>query len=215
MPSLPWYKDILDRLKAGSTVLDIGCCFAQDLRFLAADGAPTANMYATDIISDFWELSYDLFRDKESFDAQYITADVLDSTSPLSQIGRKIDICLVNQVFHLFDRKSQLMMAKNLVALSQPSCWVVGWHIGSINGAALPVRTETGGDTGSAGSDTKLFHNNETWRDLWRQVGQETNTNWSVETRMQPLREWGYEKEDTDWMGPGAIGFEFICRRVV
>ncbi|KAL8833987.1 MAG: hypothetical protein Q9170_003989 [Blastenia crenularia] len=215
MPSLPWYKDILDRIKAGSSILDIGCCFAQDLRFLAADGAPTANMYATDITPDFWGLSYDLFRDKAFFDARFITADVLGSMPWLGQLETNIDIFLVNQVFHLFDAARQLVMAKNIVALSQSNSWVVGWQIGSINGAALPVRTETGGETGSAGSDTKLFHNDATWRELWQQVGQETNTEWSVETRMQALSEWGYEKEDTNWMGRGAIGFEFICRRVV
>lgn len=215
MPSLPWYKDVLDHLEAGSCILDIGCCFGQDLRFLAADGAPTTNMYATDIVPDFWQLSYDLFRDKGSFGARFITADILDPVSPLSHIETKIDIFLVNQVFHLLNRARQLAMAKNIVALSQPNSWIVGWQIGSISGRALSVRTETGGGAGSAGSDTRLFHNDETWRELWQQVGQETNTEWSTETRRQPLSEWGYEKDDTDWMGPGAMGFEFVCRRVL
>ncbi|KAL8974488.1 MAG: hypothetical protein Q9197_001278 [Variospora fuerteventurae] len=215
MPTLPWYNEILNRLiKRDSSILDIGCCFGQDLRFLAADGAPTAKMYATDIVSDFWELSYDLFRDKDSFRAEFITADVLNPASPLTVLKGEVDIFLVNQVFHLFDKERQIQVAKNIIALSSKDSWVVGWQVGSVDGVALPVRTQTGGSSGSAGSQTKQFHNKETWEAMWQRAGEETNTQWSVETHMEPLEQWGYEKEDTAWMGPGATGLEFICRRM-
>ena len=52
-PNIRWaqldneYDDILARLKGGATLLDLGCGFAQDLRTLAADGAPTESMFAT------------------------------------------------------------------------------------------------------------------------------------------------------------------------
>lgn len=214
MPRLPWYQMILDRVRRGAVIVDVGCCFGQDLRFLAAGGAPTEKMFATDIVSDFWDLSYDLFRDKDSFQAHFNTADVLDSNAPLGEIKSEADILLVNQVFHLFNRERQVAMAKNLVACSRPDTWIVGWHIGSVSGRALPVGVHTGGATGSAGGDTKLFHNDDTWTELWQQVGAETGTQWSIETAMQPLEEWGYEKEDTAWMGPNPMGFEFICRRI-
>ncbi|KAL8651930.1 MAG: hypothetical protein Q9210_002985 [Variospora velana] len=170
-------------------------------------------MYATDILSDFWELGYDLFRDKDSFRAEFITADVLDPASPLTALKGKVDIFLVNQVFHLFDKERQVQVAKNIIALSRQGSWVVGWQVGSVDGVALPVQTQAGGSTGSAGSHTRQFHNRETWQALWQRVGEETDTQWSVETHMEPLKQWGYEKEDTAWMGPSATGFEFICRR--
>ena len=214
MPQLPWYPTIVKRLQEGSSILDIGCCFGQDLRFLAADGVPAANMYASDIVSRFWDLGFDLFRDRTSFNARFIQADILDADSPLKELKSKIDIMLVNQVFHLFSRDRQVNMAKSLVSLGTSDVWVLGWQVGSSHGRPLPVETQTGGKSGSAGSDTKLFHNDRTWQELWRQVGEETGTKWSVETFMQPLEEWGYEKEDTAWMGPGAVGFEFCCRRV-
>ncbi|KAL9013394.1 MAG: hypothetical protein Q9173_001910 [Seirophora scorigena] len=214
MPSLPWYNEILHRLiNKDASVLDIGCCFGQDLRFLAADGAPPAKMYATDIVSDFWELGYDLFRDKNSFCAEFIAADVLDPASSLTALEGKVDIFLLNQVFHLFNKERQIQAAKNVVALSRQGSWVVGWQAGSVKGRALPVGTQTGGSSGSAGSDTKMIHNQATWQALWQQVGEETGTQWSIETRMQPLEQWGYEEEDTAWMGPGVMGLEFICRR--
>lgn len=215
MTSLPCYSLIIDRIKQGASILDVGCCFGQDLRFLAADGAPTGEMYATDIVPDFWHLGYDLFRDKARFNARFIAADILAAHSSLLQeLEGRVDISLVNQVFHLFSREKQVTMAKNLVRMSTAPGWIVGWHVGSQEGRALPVSTQTGGSDGSAGSETKLFHNDRTWRELWQEIGQETGTQWEVQTWMQPLNEWGYEKEDTAWMGPGAMGFEFICRRV-
>ncbi|KAL8759411.1 MAG: hypothetical protein Q9199_000780 [Rusavskia elegans] len=210
MPELPWYPDIVNRLQDGSSLLDIGCCFGQDLRFLAADGVPTVNMYASDIVSAFWDLSFDLFRDKPFFNAHFIEADILDAESPLKELKGEVGILLANQVFHLFNRERQVAMAKSLVYLGTMDAWIVGWQVGSSRGRPLPVATQTGGHSGSAGSDTKLFHNDQTWQELWQQVGEETGTKWSVETSMQPLEEWGYEKEDTAWMGPGATALHPI-----
>lgn len=171
-------------------------------------------MYATDIVPDFWDLGYDLFRDKERFHAWFIAADILDpESSSLRELQGRIDICLVNQVFHLFSREKQFTMAKHLISMSRPGSCIVGWHVGSNQGKALPISTQTGGPDGSAGSETRLFHNHMSWRELWQEVGHTTGTQWEVETWMQSLQEWGYEKEDTAWMGPGAMGFEFICRR--
>ncbi|KAL8671555.1 MAG: hypothetical protein Q9168_003940 [Polycauliona sp. 1 TL-2023] len=212
----PWYPAILHRLlqQQSSSILDIGCCFGQDLRFLAAAGVPSDRMRASDIEASFWDLGFDLFRDRESFKARFIQANILDKESPLAVVRGKVDILLANQVFHLFNRERQVAMAKNIVGLGSRDAWVVGWQVGSSHGRALPIDTQTGGHSGSAGSDTRLFHNDRTWQELWQEVGEATGTEWAVETSMQPLEAWGYEKEDTAWMGPGAVGFEYICRRV-
>ena len=214
MPQLPWYPDIVSRLQHGSSILDIGCCFGQDLRFLAADGVPTGNMYASDIVSTFWDLGFDLFRDKTFFNPHFIEADILDTESRLQELKGKVDVFLANQVFHLFNRERQLTMAKNLVGIGTKDVWIVGWQVGSGHGRSIPVGTTTGVPYVSSDSDTRLFHNHETWKELWQQVGEQTGTEWSVETSMQPLEEWGYEKEDTAGMGTGATGFEYMCRRV-
>ena len=52
-PNIVWsqldheYEHILRRVVAGARILDLGCGLGQDLRRLAADGAPTENMFAT------------------------------------------------------------------------------------------------------------------------------------------------------------------------
>ncbi|KAK3173825.1 hypothetical protein OEA41_007157 [Lepraria neglecta] len=202
------------RLKAGASILDLGCCFGQDLRHMAADGAPTEKMYSSDIIPEFWDISYDLYRDAGHMKARFIPADVLDPASPLVELQGKLDILLANQVFHLFDWERQVEAGKNMVALSRLGTWLVGYQIGSSVGRAVPVRTTTGGEAGGAGSKTKFFHTPETWREMWRQVQRETGTEWEVESSLRPLKEWGLEDEDSAWMGPAARGFEFIVRRV-
>ena len=213
-PALPSYRDLVARLKAGASILDVGCCFGQDLRHLAADGAPTERMYASDIIPEFWDLSYDLYRDASHMKARFISADILDPASPLNELRGKMDIILANQVFHLFDWEQQVAAGKNMVALSRAGTWLLGYQIGSSVGRAVPNRTKTGGKAGTTGGTSKFYHTPETWQELWRQIERETGTEWVVEGSIRELREWGWEDEDFVWMGPAARGLEFFARRV-
>ena len=205
---------MITHLKVGASILDVGCCFGQDLRHMAADGAPTQHMYSSDIVPEFWDLGFDLYRDFSSFKAQFIEADILNPGSLYAHLNGKIDIILVNQVLHLFDWDRQVKAAKNMVSLSRLGTWVVGYQIGSVVAGAIPVSIATGSSSGATGSTSKFYHSTETWQDLWRQIGKETHTNWVVESWMLDLKEWGLEDEDFAWMGPNAIGFDFIVRRV-
>lgn len=212
-PDLPCYESIVNRLKTGATILDLGCCFGQDLRYMAADGAPTQNMFSSDIVSEFWDIGYDLYRDNDSMKARFFRADILDSTS-LNELDESVDIVLVNQVFHLFDWERQVEAGKNMVALSRSGTWVVGYQIGSAVGRAVPVRTGSGGTAGTAGSTSKFLHNRDTWQELWSQIEEETGTKSSVESCLVELKEWGLEHEDSAWMGLAARGLEYMVRRV-
>ncbi|KAL8671562.1 MAG: hypothetical protein Q9168_003947 [Polycauliona sp. 1 TL-2023] len=205
-----WYPSLTHRLRSGASILDIGCCFGQDLRFLAADGIPTDNMYATDIIPEFWDLSSDLFLDAATFKARFIQADILDPSSPLTKqlADKKIDIMLVNQVFHLFNRETQVSMAKNLIELGSSDTWIAGWQIGGRSGKPSIRHQGT-----IAGHNERLFHNDQSWQEMWRQIGEETGTQWEVQTSSLPLEAWGCQKEDIEWLPSDAVGFEFICRR--
>ena len=202
------------RLKAGASVLDIGCCFGQDLRYMAADGVPTEKMYSSDIVPELWDISYDLYCDTDRMKARFISADILDSASPLMELRGKMDILIANLVFHLFDWERQVEAGKNIVALSRLGTLLIGRHIGHSIGMAIPVATVTGGEVGGAGSTTRFFHDSETWREMWRRIQRETGTVWEVESSLHSLKEWGLEDEDYAWMGPHARGLEFIVRRV-
>ena len=206
---------MVTRLKAGASVLDLGCCFGQDLRYLAFDGVPTTEMFASDIVRGFWDLSYDLYCDASRMKAKFIEADILDlEISPhLMELRGRLDIILANQLFHLFDWNRQVKVAVNLVKLSNPKTWIIGHQIGSSIGRAIPVHPNTGGEAGGAGSTTKFFHTPKTWQAMWRQVEESTGTKWEIESSSIPLKEWGVEDEDSAWMGPNARGFQFFARR--
>ena len=181
---------------------------------MAADGAPTEQMYSSDIIPDFWDISYDLYRDADRMKARFIPADLLDPASPLDELRGKVDILLANQIFHLFDWERQIEAGKNMIALSRPGTWLVGYHIGSVDSEAVPVGMNAGGKAGTGGSKTRFLHNSETWQEMWRQLQEETSTEWEIESFLLPLEEWDWGGEDSAWMGPSARGFEFIVRRV-
>ncbi|KAL8996354.1 MAG: hypothetical protein Q9169_004120 [Polycauliona sp. 2 TL-2023] len=178
---------------------------------IAPEGVPTTNLFASDIIPDFWLLGFDLFRDRATFDARFIQSDILDRESALmkGEHKGKMDIILVNQLFHLFSRETQVQMAKNVVELGTRDAWVAGWQIGGRNGVPSGRHKGT-----VAGSDERLFHNDRSWKEMWGQVGRETGTRWVVETLELPLEAWGFEREDTVWLDESSVGFEFICRRV-
>jgi len=85
----PLYPKILSRLRGDSqppshpaprpeTFLDLGCCLAQDLRKLVADGAPSQHLYGLDIEERFIDLSYDLFRDHATLRSRFVVADLLN-----------------------------------------------------------------------------------------------------------------------------------------
>ena len=133
-PALRCYRDIVARLEAGASIIDVGCCFGQDLRHLAADGAPTDKMYASDIVPQLWDISYDLYRDVSHMKARFILADALDSVSPLHELRGKMDIILVNQVLHLFDWEGQVKAGKKPGCVVESGDLVIrisNWQLGS------------------------------------------------------------------------------------
>lgn len=206
-PFLPIYPAILERIKAGDAILDLGSCFGQDLRILAADGAPTNNMFASDIVSEFWGLSYKLYKDQETMKAQFTQADIFDPAS-LQHLKGKIDIILANHFLHLWNWGQQIEAAKNMVSLTKPGAWFVGCHIGSYLGQEFPF--DIGG---KAGGLTMFLHNTETTEKFWKQVGDELNIEFSVDAAECSLSEW-LEPEDFVWMNKTCVGVSFAVKRL-
>lgn len=67
----PAYSEIVQRVKNGETLLDIGCFLGSDLRRLVFDGKDAVlseSLIGMDIVSH-WDVGFDLFRDRETFRA--------------------------------------------------------------------------------------------------------------------------------------------------
>ncbi|KAG7008073.1 tRNA dimethylallyltransferase [Physcia stellaris] len=202
-PSHASYAALLARLRRGASLLDIGTCLGQSLRFLAADGAPSENMLACDLVPGLWEVGYELFRDEGRLRARFVEADALDGEGG-------IDVILLNHVLHLIDRETQVRAGRNVALLSRPGTWVVGSQVGSLQAGEKAGAQAGTSSTSTAAAATRFFHNLESWRELWGRIGVETGTEWTVEGCLVDLVQgWGVEAEDVEWMGADARGLEF------
>jgi hypothetical protein len=168
------YQEILDRVKNGEQYLDLGCCVGQDIRKLVSNGAPSENTYGSDLKASFWDIGFELFRDKSSLKTTFIEADILDANSNLHKLDGKVDIINAASFFHLFDWNGQIATAKAVVQLLKPSS-------GSLLVGRQGGRVEAGEFNHQVGSDKSLYwHNPDSFARLWKQVGDETGTEWEV-----------------------------------
>ncbi|OQE38936.1 hypothetical protein PENCOP_c007G03133 [Penicillium coprophilum] len=207
IPQSPLYPEVLDRLKSGQKLLDVGCAVGQELRQLVFDGVPSENLYASDLRQDFYDIGYDLFNDHDHLKAQFIVADVFDDNSDLvKNLTHKIDIVNAASFFHLFNWNQQLLVAKRLVGLLQdkPGSLLIGRQIGLVN-PPPPENEEAAGK--------HYRHDPATWEKFWEQVGAETGTKWEVETRMEKWA--GADKMMKDYHeGMDTFKLRFSVRRL-
>ena len=201
--NLPIYPEILTRVRSGDVILDLGCCFGQDLRLLAAEGGSSGQMYASDINSELWNLGFDLFKDRDRMLATFIQADILDPDSGLKQLRGMVDVLIANQFLHLFDWEQQVLAIKRIVELSKPGTLVVGYQR-----AQIPPRQF------ARPWGNMYFHDQDSFERIWRMVGVATESVWEVEATIVDLREWGMEQEDIEWMPEGKKGINFAVRRI-
>ncbi|KAI0894094.1 hypothetical protein F4806DRAFT_130460 [Annulohypoxylon nitens] len=179
----PLYDAIVKRLKAaGTTYLDIGCCFGQDLRQLVHDGVPSDRLIGLDIAGALMELGYDFFRDRETLKSTFVVADVFkgpDQGSVWTQLQeRGVDVMHCSAFFHLFPLEEQVAAAKQLAGLIKKGGVIVGRQIGSVKPGDVPAIQE---------GSFSYRHDVETFDAMWREVGQATQTRWKVEGTMDMI----------------------------
>lgn len=172
------YSELVTRIKGGHKLLDIGCCFAQDLRKLVYDGAPSENLWGTDIMAGFFDSGYELFLDKDTLRSKFLAADALDPDSSLNQLDGKIDIIYAGFFFHLFTWEQQVSIAERLIRILKP----------------VPGSLIMGKQTGKTVADTEIVrmkgvgafwrHNAESFAKMWNQAGERTGTKWTVNTAL-------------------------------
>ncbi|KAK4621139.1 Asnovolin E/Chermesin D methyltransferase nvfJ [Fulvia fulva] len=114
----PKYNDVLAGVKGGKTLLDLGCCFGQDLRKLVHDGAASANLTGFEMEKDFTELGYDLFRDRETLRSTFVHGDVFASTPNLTE--GSFDYVHASSFFHLFSWAEQVELVRKTLKLLNP-----------------------------------------------------------------------------------------------
>ncbi|GFF96186.1 hypothetical protein IFM53868_08406 [Aspergillus udagawae] len=198
----PVYPEVLSRIRAGETFLDLGCCFGQDIRKLAHDGAPAENLIGVDTEPRFLDLGYQLFKDKDRLKAHFLTGDVLDEEF-LEDWGGKIDIIFLGSFLHLFNIEQQKAIVLQLSRLLRGrGSLVFGRHLAT---------TGKGGTLRENACGWSLYHHSqETIRRLWEE---DPNGKWEVTSELIP-----YASESWDngvkWQGGDEIKQQrFVARR--
>jgi SAM-dependent methyltransferase len=200
----PSYQLVLSRLQNGARLLDLGCCFAQDLRKLVRDGAPSTNLYGAELKPEFISLSYELFLDKDTFGAHFMQADIFEEGGALQELEGKMDIVQVGLFLHLFDLEGQTAACKKIVRLlkQEKGVLVTGQQVGATEPVQMP-----------RGSGSKMYkHNAESFEKMWRDVGEQTGTQWKVTASLDAGL--GIEEKKRTWDDPNTRRLVFEVERI-
>ena len=174
------------------TLLDIGCCFAQDIRKLVSDGAPSENILGAELRPEFVDLGYVLFRDRDTLKSKFLIGDVFDETaeSAFGKLDGKVDIIYAASFFHLFNWEDQVGMAERVVRFLNPiqGSLVFGRQRGNINSGEYEHRTNEKG--------TMFRHNERSWKEMWKQVGEATGSSWDIRVWLDKDEDFGKNRKD-------------------
>lgn len=201
---MPSYTAVVESIKNGGSYLDIGCCFAQDIRKLVYDGALADRLWGAELLPDFIDLGYDLFNDKDRLGAHFMTADIFDAKGPLKQLKNSIDIIHIGLFLHLFDWEGQKTACEVIVKLLKDriGVLVLGQQVGSLTPGQVPK-----------GSGSSMFkHDAATFEKMWVEVGEATGTKWEVRARLDAGL--GIEQHKRKWDDPNTRRLTFEVERL-
>jgi len=204
----PLYPTILSRLTTQShTLLDAGCCFGQELRKLAFDGAPPAALYGLDLEPAFLELGYDLFLDRAKMaGATFVSGSLLDEAAGFPELEGKIDVVHASSLLHLFTWPEQVVITSRLVRFmkARPGSMMMGRQVGAV---------EAGEYRGLSEGTTTYRHNVESFRRLWVEVGERTGGKWTVNASLDMKDIVQGVNMGQKWTEPGTRRLHFTAVR--
>ena len=136
-----------------------------------------------------------------------------DSPGPwFAKLTSKIDIIYAASIFHLFNWDGQVCMAKRDVSLLRPvkGSVVLGRQRGNISPAEYEYRTNQGG--------TLFRYNEESWKKIWSQIGEITETFWDVKIVLRRVDDELYQMQASRTthhsnkldVGDGSLRFETV-----
>ncbi|KAF9565192.1 hypothetical protein CPC08DRAFT_630136 [Agrocybe pediades] len=195
--SLPGYNKALELLntRKDPILVDIGCCFGNDIRKAVLDGWPAENIVASDLRREFWDIGHELFKSTpKSYPVNFVQGNIFDDAflsfgsgqseavplntiTTLTPLIHRVSAIHTSSLFHLFSENDQLALARRLAALLLPEkgSIIFGQH------GARPFKGDRveapsflaagkgeHADTGLTFEHQYMFcHSPESWRQLW------------------------------------------------
>lgn len=203
----PVYDEVLSRLKEDESLIDLGCCFGQDIRKLVHDGAPSEKLFGTDLNGGLIAAGFDLFLDRETLRSKFFVADICqpDGTD-MAALEGQLNMVFAGSFFHLFDWDTQSAVAKTLVGILQarPNSMIFGHHLGNVHAGMYPY--------GLSPSGSIFKHDVASFQQLWKQVGEATGTHWRVEATLELMQPAGFDREGK-WGDQDGRLMRFCVRR--
>lgn len=208
LPNTPSFKTIVQRLQASSDArfLDLGCCFGQDLRALAAEGVKGENLVGVELHGEFHDLGHKLFRDGDearALGADLIAADLFDllksdgdegTAAALHPLLGRIDVLQASAFLHLFPWEKQVDAGSAIVKLMK------------LGSGALVVGTQVGSKQPGLYEQGRMYlHDVESFEKMWAEIGEKTGSEWRVEA---VLAQDPRERKPWDDGSVGKLNFE-------
>ena len=174
-----YHTMVLPRLRSGDSLLDLGACLGQDLRKCVFDGAPSNRLYASDLFAEYEDLSYELWRDRDTFPNHFLTDDVLADNATFMEgnlmmhLGPgQTDMIVINMFLHLFDYNNQLKVATRILRLlsHKPGSIVLGSQAGVVHPIEQPLKPPFD-KTGDGQKRTIYRHSPESFKQMWEDAG--------------------------------------------
>lgn len=198
---------MIGRVRNGEVLLDLGCCFGQDLRKVASDAGVSANLIGCDIEESFMQLGYELFEDRNSLEATFIPGSVFEDDF-LVQYHGKVDIVYMGSFLHLFNEAKQRIIVGHLQKLLRPrkGSMVFGRHLGAEKGG--PFRME------SLGWDL-YRHDPETISNLFQQERvADQEIEWKVTSSLSRYESANWDNSRRGWQGNDTKQMMFTAIRL-
>lgn len=197
----PYYPTLVSRLRDENQIfLDLGCCFAQDVRKLVSDGARSENIYGTDLYGEFMDLGFELFRDRKTLKSTFFPSDILnDRNLLLKGLDGEMNVVYLGLFLHHFDFETCVKVCARVTKLlkPEPGSLIMGVQVGSLVGDTKPIPIPSGG--------ILWRHDIKSFEKVWDEVGAITGTKWKVEARLERSKGFG-EKWQIE--GTRRLGFE-------
>jgi hypothetical protein len=167
----------------------MACCFGQTIRQLIADGAPAENILGCDLEPDFIELGYKLFQDRDKLQSKFLAANIFAPRSALTDLKGQVDMIYADSFFHLWGLEKQKEVSKRVASLLRPrqGSMILGRQIGAEKSSAL---------------GTMYRHNVESFKKLWKEIGEDLGISFTVEAKLEVLTASHFmlDSNDTRWI---------------
>lgn len=183
------YDEIFSRLQQGATLLDMGCCFGQDIRKLVYEGVPAEQLTGTELEPVFVDLGYELFRDKDTLSAKFVVGDIFANGAYGLEDGT-FDFIHTGSFFHQFTWVEQLESLEKCLRLLKPSAgsMLVGRQIATDTPGTIKHVALRRGEA--------FHHDIESWKELVREVAKQMGLKVDVEADLMDLKR---DRVDRKW----------------